>query len=59
MFSLIPSLGLLVSGVTTIVHPLLELLYFPYNFLTPILGQVLGTAFGGSLQTVSSSLSSF
>lgn len=59
MSSLISSSGMLVSGVTTIVHPLLSLILFPYSFLTPILGQVLGTAFGGSLQTVSSSLSSF
>lgn len=29
------------------------------SFLYPILGQTLGTALGGSLQTVSSSLSSF
>ena len=59
MSSLISSSGMLVSVSTAIVHPLLSLILFPYSFLTPILGQVLGTAFGGSLQTVSSSLSSF
>ena len=56
---MIGSLGLLVSAGTSIVHLLLELIYAPSSFLTPILGQVLGTAIGGSLQTVSPSLSSF
>ncbi len=59
MFSSIPSSGMLGSVSTAIVHPLLSLILFPYSFLTPILGQVMGTALGGSFQTVSSSLSSF
>lgn len=71
---MIGSLGSLGSVGTFFSHYVLEFFYAPSSFLTPILGQVLGTAFGGasqtllqsgsasilgSLQTVSSSLSSF
>ena len=56
---MIGSLGLLGSGLTIAFNWLGQIMYFFPSFLTPILGQVLGTAIGGSLQTVSPSLSSF
>lgn len=59
MSSLISSAGMSASVSTLAIHSIFSALMGPYGFLTPILGQVLGTAFGGSLQTVSSSLSPF
>ncbi len=35
-------------------YKILELILLPYQLLSPIIGQIMGTAFGGSLQNLSS-----
>ncbi len=59
MMSVIASLGLLGSYGAISANLSYGASTWPAGFLTPILGQVLGTAIGGSVQTVLSSLSSF